>query len=394
VVSTNTGHDAVTEPLGTFALDSQKLIDYAYRAVHVSAVTAKRIIQSYYDGTLRRSYFDGCSTGGRQGLMSAQRFPDDFDGIVVGAPVLDFSTMVSYAWNQRALAAGPIDAEKLKIIADRVYAKCDSIDGLADGLIGDPRRCSFHPANDLPKCSSNIDGPQCFSTAQIHALELIYGGTQSKGKQFFPGQLPGAEIAVPTAAGMSSGWIPWFMSPPNGRSTEGTFGETFMKYMAFGKPDSNYDWTTFNVDMDPERMADSLAMLNATDPDLSRFKDRGGKIVMYFGWADPALNPLMGVRYYESVAQRLGSSTTEFFKLYMVPGMFHCGGGVGVSTFDALTPLVTWVERGTAPESIVGSRVVDDNVVRTRPLCPYPQVAKYKGSGSIDDASNFVCSKP
>jgi feruloyl esterase len=396
VAQTNTGHDAAAEPLGSFAVNSQKLLDYAYRAVHVTALAAKRIAQSYYGQAARRSYFDGCSTGGRQGLMSAQRFPDDFDGIVVGAPVLDFSgTMSSYAWNQKALTAAPISPEKLKILADSVYAKCDRLDGLADGLIDDPRRCAFNAATDLPKCANDADGPACFSTSQIRTLELIYGGTQRKGQLFFPGQPLGAEIAAPAgAAGVRSGWIPWLIAPPNGRSTEANYGESFLRYMAFGRSDPNYDWTTFNFDADPDRMQVIREMLDATDADLSRFKARGGKIVMYYGWADPALNPLMGLRYYEDVAKRFGPASSEFFKLYMVPGMFHCNGGVGVSTFDALTPLVEWVEKGVAPQSILGSRVVDNRVTRTRPLCPYPQVAKYKGSGSIDDASNFACAAP
>jgi hypothetical protein len=309
--------------------------------------------------------------------------------------VLDFvGTSTAFAWNQRALAAAPINADKLKIVADKVYAKCDAADGLADGLIDDPRRCSFNPSTDLPKCVNNIDGPACLTTAQIHALELIYGGVKRNGKEFFPGQPMGAEIVAPAGAELRAGWIPWQLAPAGARSLEELYGETFMKYMAFGRPSPNYDWTTLNFDTDPDKMQDISAMLDATDPDLSHFKARGGKIVMYFGWADPALNPLMGVHYYETLTQRMGPSTTEFFKLYMVPGMFHCGGGVGVSAFDALTPLVEWVEEGTAPQSITGARVVDDKVVRTRPLCPYPQVAKYKGSGSIDDASNFVCSAP
>jgi hypothetical protein len=174
VAQMNTGHDAAAEPLGTFAANPQKFLDYAYRGVHVTALTAKKILQTYYPGTLRRSYFDGCSTGGRQGLISAQRFPDDFDGIVVGAPVLNFSgTMISYVNNQRALAAAPITREKLKIVADAVYAKCDGVDGVDDGLIDDPRQCTFKPSTDLPLCFKDADGPACFTSAQLRALEAV-----------------------------------------------------------------------------------------------------------------------------------------------------------------------------------------------------------------------------
>jgi feruloyl esterase len=393
----NSGHDAASEPLGTFAASPQKLLDYAYRGVHVTVLTAKRILQAYYDGPLRHSYFDGCSTGGRQGLISAQRFPEDFDGIVVGAPVLDFTgTQVGYVTNQRALAAAPIVPAKLKALADAVYAKCDAADGLSDGLIDDPRRCGFKPATDVPRCAGEVDGPACVTAAQVRTLESIYSGTTRRGEQVFPGWPVGAEIAAPAQNGvMTSGWIPWFVAPSNARPTEASFGETFFKYMAFGRPVPDYDWTSFTADADFDRLRTARAALDATDPDLSRFKARGGKIVSYFGWADPALNALMGVGYYESVLRRMGPpATAQFYRLFMVPGMFHCRGGVGVSTFDALTPVVEWVEKGIAPQSIVGSRIVDDKVVRTRPLCPYPEVAKYKGSGSIEEAAHFACVQP
>jgi hypothetical protein len=395
-VQMNTGHDAGVEPLATFAGSPQKFLDYAYRGVHVAALAAKRVLQAYYDSLPRRSYFDGCSTGGRQGLIAAQRFPDDFDGIVVGAPVLDFAgTMIGYVNNQRALSAAPLAVEKLTLIADAVYGKCDAADGLKDGLIDDPRRCTFKPA-DLPQCPDDADGPGCFTAAQTRTIAAIYSGVTRNGVVLAPGWPPGAEIAVPAPnGGTSSGWVPWFVAAgPNARPIEALFGETFFKYMAFGRPNPSYDWTTFNIDNDVDKLQWTRSVLDATDPDLSRFKAHGGKIVSYFGWADPALNPMMGVHYYERVLGRLGPSTTDFYRLFMVPGMFHCSGGIGVSTFDAFTPLVEWVENGTAPSSIVGSRLVDGKVVRTRPLCPYPEVAKYSGSGSIDDAVNFRCVRP
>jgi feruloyl esterase len=394
----NTGHDAATEPLGTFAASPQKFIDYAYRGLHVTALTAKRVLQAYYDGALRHSYFDGCSTGGRQGLIAAQRFPEDFDGIVVGAPVLNFSgTMIQYAAIQRALAAAPIAPEKLKILADAVYRSCDATDGVRDGLIDDPRRCQFKPSTALPHCANDVDGAACFTSAQLRTLETIYGGVMRGGKPFFPGWPVGAEVSAAAAPGGSapaSAWMPWFVAGAAARPVQAIFGETFFKYMAFGRPNPAYDWTTFDLDADYDKLQRTRIALDATDADLSRFKARGGKIVSYFGWADPALNPLMGIQYYEAVTDRLGSSTAEFYRFFMVPGMFHCSGGVGTSTFDALTPLVEWVEKGTAPASIPAARIVDGAVVRTRPLCPYPQVATFKGSGSVDDASSFTCTKP
>lgn len=376
----NTGHDGQAEPLGTFASSPQKLVDYAFRAVHVTAVTAKSLLQSYYAAPARRAYFDGCSTGGRQGLISAQRFPDDFDGIVVGAPVLNFSgTMIGYVEDQKALAAAPLSADAIKTVADAVTAKCDALDGVKDGIVDDPRRCRFAPSTDIPTCGGDA-APGCLTSAQIHTVEVIYSPVQRNGATFFPGWPVGAE----------AGWTPWFTAP-NGHGVQWNFGETYLKNIAFGRPNANYDWLTFNVNADLDKIQGAQTLLDATSPDLSRFKARGGKIVSYVGWADPALNPMMSVGYYESVATTSGGSAADFYRMFMVPGMGHCSGGAGTSTFDAFTPLVQWVEKGTAPETIPASRVVDGKVVRTRPLCPYPQTAIYKGTGSTDDAANFSC---
>lgn len=395
VAQTNTGHDAALEPLGSFAVSRQKLLDYAFRAVHVTAETSKRIIRDYYGNAPSRSYFDGCSTGGRQGLISAQRFPDDFDGILVGAPVLDFTgTMTNYVAIIRALDAAPIPPEKLKVIAERVYRKCDAVDGLADGLITDPRRCEFDPARDLPVCAGDADGADCFTAAQVRALEVVYRGAESRGKNIFFGQPVGAEIEMPgPAGGAQSGWSGWLIAP-RGRTISAAFAETFFRYLAFEKPEPNYDLNSFNFESDPERLGPISRLLDAKDSDLARFKSRGGKMVMYFGWADAALNPLMGIDYYEKVSAQIGPPTGEFFRLFMVPGMAHCRGGVGTDDFDALTTLVEWVEKGVAPSQIVASQSRSGTVIRTRPLCPYPQVAKYNGRGDPNDAKSFICSKP
>lgn len=394
VAQTNTGHDASNEPLGTFAVNRQKLLDYAFRAVHVTAQTSKRLIATYYNNAPSKSYFDGCSTGGRQGLMSAQRFPEDFDGIIVGAPVLNFTgTMTSYVWNDRALTAAPIPPQKLKLLSDRVYAKCDAVDGLKDGLIDDPRRCNFDAAKDLPVCAGEASADDCFTSGEIRTLSAIYGDTQSNGKLFHPGQPVSAEIAMPGPNGSQSGWANWIIAP-NNRSISITFAETFFRYLAPAKPDPNYDVKSFNLDTDPAKLQTISNIVDAKNPDLSRFKARGGKIVMYFGWADTALNPLMGVNYFEQVNGRFGASTSDFFRLFMVPGMAHCRGGVGTDEFDCLTPLLEWVEKGTAPNQLAASQSRNGLIIRTRPLCPYPQVARHNGNGSIDDAKNFSCVNP
>lgn len=396
VAQTNTGHDAALEPLGTFAVNPQKFLDYAYRAVHLTATTARAIARQYYEAPVAKAYFDGCSTGGRQGLMSAQRFPDDFDGIVVGAPVLNFvDTMVSYVDSQRALARAPLSPVQLARLSEAVTAKCDAIDGVKDGVIEDPRRCTFAPATDLPACAVGAPGDACFTREQIAAIGDIHDGVTRQGRTVFPGWPPGTEAVAPAAPGgeMRSAWLPWFVSPPNVRPIQASFGETFFRYMGFGKPAPDYDWLTFDVEADFEKLQAARATLNATDPDLSRFKARGGKIVSYFGWADPALNPLMGVQYYDQVTRTV-PSTPDFYRMFMVPGMFHCGGGIGVNTFDPFTTLVRWVERGEAPATIPASRVVNGKTVRTRPLCAYPEIARYKGSGGTDEATSFECRTP
>jgi len=242
VAATDTGHDANAEPLATFATNRQKLVDYAFRAVHTTAETAKKLVRAYYGESQSRAYFDGCSTGGRQGLIAAHGY---------------------------------------------------------------------------------------------------------------------------------SGWIPWLVRE-NDRPVSVLFGESFFRYMAFPETDPKYDLARFDFDKDPARMVWIRQVLDATDPHLSRYQNHGGKIVMYFGWADAGLNPRMGVEYYEQVSERMGPSTSNFFRLLMVPAMFHCDGGVGVSAFDAMTPLVRWVEKGAVPERIIGSRIVEGKTIRTRPLCPYP----------------------
>ena len=391
VAWTDTGHDADAEPLTSFALDPKKLLDFAYRAVHVTAEAAKKVIKTYYGIPHRRAYFEGCSTGGRQGLILAQRFPDDFDGIIVGAPILnETGQRMSQAWMAQAFESGPFPGGKLPLLASHVYARCDDKDGLKDGLIDDPRRCDFRPPRDLPLCEGTRDDPDCFTRQQAGTLQKIYGDVRGGGKRLYPGLPVGAEIRD----NWRSGWDNWVVSDP-GPTTAVRFAESFFRYMAFPERDLSFDLNSFDFERDPARLTRIETVLNATDPDLSDFEDGGGRILMFFGWADTAVNPLSGVEYYEEVVERMGESTGRFFKLFMAPGMFHCNRGVGPSVFDKLKPLMNWVEDGVAPQMIIAGQVdVQGNTVRTRPLCPYPGVARYKGSRSINEAQNFRCEKP
>ncbi len=394
--ATDTGHSAASEPGASFAVSRQKLLDFGFRSLHVTAEAAKLMARTYYGAGPSKSYYDGCSQGGRQGLILAQRFPNDFDGIIAGAPALNNTgTMLARAYWMQGLAANPFPAAKLELLANRVYEQCDAKDGLKDGLIDDPRRCDFKPARDLPRCGEGADQPDCFTASQIAAVERIHSDVTSQGMRFFPGFPVGAEVAGPNG---QSGWTGQQINGPNGPGAWTSFGQNFLRFMTpLGKtPDSdpNQLFSRFDIDKDPARLEELRQILDATDTDLSAFKRRGGRLLMYFGWADPQLNPLMGVEYYEQVVEKMGTSTNDFYRLFMIPGMFHCGGGVGTGVFDTATPLVQWVESSTAPERIEASRVVAGKVVRTRPLCVYPNVARYKGTGSADESANFACAKP
>jgi hypothetical protein len=385
LASTDTGHDATKEPLATFAYVTpenpnghRKMIDFGYLSVHETAVLAKQAIQTYYGAAPIYSYWVGCSTGGRQGLQEAQRYPDDFDGLVVGAPgVYLTGNVMRRIWTGQAqVGDAAIPAEKLPILTKAIYEKCDAIDGLRDGLIDDPRTCKFDPAKDLPA--------GVFSASQIDGLKKIYNGPRdSRGKQVFPGELVGAEPVWPDN-----------VIPPS--KTVLPRSESQAKMMMLEPPPGpEWSFTMFNWDTDPARLAKAAADLDPRNPDLTPLKKRGGKMVQYAGWGDQQVNPLPGIEYYEAVSKKLGAAETrDFYRLFMVPGMFHCSGGPGCGSVDWLALVMDWVEKGKAPESIVGAHVEAGATTRTRPLCPYPMVAKYKATGSIDDAANFACATP
>ena len=397
--STDTGHDAQKEPGASFAYPgpdnpnaARKVIDHGYLAVHETALVAKKIIRAYYGADARYSYWVGCSTGGRQGLMEAQRYPEDFDGYVIGAPVLDLSHLQMKAiWNYLAIetGAGQIKPEKFPALANAVYGKCDALDGLKDGLIENPLKCNVDPAKDLPRCTGDSDRPDCFTPAQIEGVKKVYDGPRdSHGRQLFPGMPPGAEALAPAGRGgqLQSGWARMGADSFN-------LADSFFKFMAFDPaPGANWDYHTFDFDVDPQRLTAISLRIDATIPDLSAVRARGGKIVHYHGWADPGVTPKMSVNYYEAATKAMGEKETrDFYRFFPVPGMFHCGGGPGCGNVDWLTAAVNWVEKGDAPSMLVGAHIEGGRTTRTRPICAYPSVARYKGSGSIDEAANFTC---
>ncbi len=404
--STDTGHSAGGTD-ATWALGHpEKVVDFGYRAIHETAEKAKAIVGAFYGKGPQRSYFSSCSNGGRQALMEAQRFPADYDGIIAGAPANFWTHLLSAAlWDVQATMQDPasyIPAGKIPAIESATVAACDAQDGVKDGVIDDPPRCRWDASVLLCK------GPEtdaCLTAPQVAALKKIYSGPQnSKGETVFPGYSVGGA----TGAG---GWPAWITGTGPGKALMYAFGTQFFTNMLYN--DAAWDWRTFNVDRDMKTADDKLAaVMNATDADLKKFKARGGKLILYHGWSDAAIPPVNAIRYYESVVSKMGAKNTQpFVRLYMVPGMQHCGGGPGPGNFgqagvpvgdaqhDIAAALELWVGQGVAPDSIIATSYKTgtnpaSGVARTRPLCAYPEVAHWKGSGSTDDAVNFECVKP
>ena len=381
VASTDTGHTGGVTAAG-WALDHpEKVVDFGWRAIHETAEKGKAITAAFYGDAPRKSYFQGCSNGGRQALMEAQRFPGDYDGIVAGAPANYWTHLLTRAlWDVQAqmndLAAW-IPPTKVPAIENAVLAACDEMDGVKDGLVSEPARCKFNPA--VLQCK-DADTDACLTAPQVGALRKILSGPQnSKGAVVFPGTPPGGAIG-------QNGWGGWLTGAKPGTSLGYMFGTQFFSNMIYSDP--KWDFHTFSVDHDMMLSDDKLAgTLNATNPDLKAFHDRGGKLIIYHGWSDAAIPATNSVNYYTSVVQKMGQKNVDsFVRFYLAPGMQHCSGGPGPNQFNSSDPLERWVEQGEAPGQIIAH-----NADRTRPLCPYPQEAKYKGTGSIDDAANFVC---
>jgi feruloyl esterase len=404
--ATDTGHNAANTDASWAIGHPEKVIDFGYRAIHETAVAAKAIIATYYGVEPKKSYFNSCSNGGRQALMEAQRFPSDYDGIIAGDPA-NFATHLSVAeiWNLQALALDPasyIPASKLPAIEAAVLSVCDAKDGVKDGVIDNPSKCKFDPKMLLCRAAESAN---CLTQPQITALRKIYEGPRnSRGQQIFPGLFPGAETG-------SRGWSYWVVGAESlQNASDYTYGVGALANMQYQDP--NWDFRGYNVDRDvPITDNKTATVRNATNPDLKSFYDRGGKLILYHGWNDPAIAPQNTIQYYNNVVSKMGKkSATAFVRLYMVPGMQHCGDGPGPTDFGTVvggldpahsiaSALELWVEDGIAPARIITTKykTADDpasGILRTRTLCPYPQKAQWKGSGSTDDSANFECRMP
>ena len=396
--STDTGHSTP----GFFAIDAswanghpEKLLDYGHRAIHETTVVAKALIKAYYKKPLAHSYFSSCSNGGRQALMEVQRYPRDFDGVISGAPANHFTHIASeFVSITQALTNAYIPSAKLPAIEAAIVNACDASDGVKDGVLNDPRKCKFDPKSMV--CQGE-ESASCLTAPQADTLKKIYSGTRD-----MPGYEPGGETGL-------AGWGLWITGASVSKSAQFQFGTQLFAHMVYGNKD--WDYKTFDFDRDTKAADQKVGpILNAIDTNLKPFVKHGGKLILYHGWCDAALPPRNTIAYYEAVRAKMGARQADaFLRLYMLPGVQHCGGGPGPNhmgefdkepdaTSNMLLALEHWVESGVAPSGLTavrykGSRPAS-GIERNRPICAYPQVAQYKGSGSTDEAVNFECKLP
>lgn len=394
MASTDTGHEA--RHGNAFYEQPEALLDYAYRGVHLATQAAKRVVQRFYGRDIDYAYFNGCSNGGRAGLMEAFRFPNDYDGIVAGAPAFRFQELVPWMIAmERAQRANPLTTEALRVLDDASRQACDWIDGVEDGVIDDPRKCTAEVFDISALECADGQTSDCLTAGQIATAQAVYEDiVDAQGNVLSPGVPPGAEAA--------GDWAFWMLPNdvlPDSDSVIGGVGNMLTLLM---RHDPTFDLAEFDPVAHRDRIAAATAPLDVNGTDLSEFHERGGKLLMYQGWNDYPLRPQRAIDFLEDLGG--AERNAEFFRLFMVPGMVHCAGGPGPWQADWIAPLVAWREEGVAPEQIIGTQpgpvemahlAQEDQPAQTRrftrPLCPYPQIAKYDGSGDVDDAASFDC---
>jgi feruloyl esterase len=374
-VGTDTGH--VGGNADFVAGHPEKLVDFGYRAIHEMTITAKAVVTAHYDAQPSRAYFNSCSTGGRQALVEAQRYPDDFDGIVAGDPSWDqmrlYAARVWLNTYVNRTPAAVIPPGKYPMIHNAVLDKCDALDGVKDGVIEDPTKCAFDWSALTCRAADRAD---CLTKDQVETASAMMRPIRDpkSGSALHPGRYyPGSELGWGGVAGPA----------PSGESHEG------MRKIVFTPA---WDYHTIKVPDDVERAVKAdTGLLYGGDPDLARFFKRGGKLLMYHGWADPLVSPDTSLMMFKRINDTVGSSAANSLALFMVPGMGHCQGGPGTDVFDKVAAVDQWVETGKKPQSIEAAHLTAGSVDRTRPLCAYPATAHYKGTGSTEDANNFRC---
>ena len=394
-IMTDTGHKA-NGIRADWALNRpERRVNYGYLGVHRTAATGKAIVRGFYGDPARYSYFAGCSNGGRQAMMEAQRYPEDFDGIIAGAPAHDFSgIMAAFVYNMQRIYPDPDDlqhpvitADNLKLLQSTILEKCDAADGVADRILDDPRTCAFK-LSDLPLCPGGGAAPHCVTVAQREAIAAVYDGPRNThGPLFFGFPLGGEDEP--------GGWQAWITGPtPSTMEAFGEpslqfgFGTQGMKYLVFG--DAKFDYASYEFDDFERDTAELSAIADAVDPNLSGLRNAGGKLILWHGWADPALTAYASIDYYESVKKQ-DPGADAYMRFYTLPGVLHCSGGPGPSQVDWLGAMEAWVERNEAPGDLTAAKVVDGKTTLTRPLCVYPERAVYNGSGDPNEASSFTC---
>lgn len=372
--ATDTGHSAAESPGGLWALGHpEKIVDFAYRALHDMTVKSKRVIDVFYHEPLDYSYYKGCSTGGRQGVMAAQRYPGDYDGIIAGALANRHIHMhTAGAYRSIRLARHPEEAvseAKAKLVTDALMKQCDT---LGEGFLSNPRECSFDFASLA--CPAGGATEACLTPGELRTVQTFYGGLRNaKGDLVFSGQAYG--VPMPALASSEEGPSPF----------------AFDSIRILGFQDAEYDWRQFDLDRDLPRVDAAAGFVDAVNPDLRAFEAHGGKLLLYAGWRDTGITPENTVLYYESVRGEMGPEQDDWLRLFMVPGMAHCRGGPGVDTFDAIGALERWRERGVAPDEMLGR---NRETGMARPICAYPSSAQYDGSGDLKDAANWTCASP
>jgi feruloyl esterase len=384
VVSTDTGHAGDDMKFGQG--HPEKVIDWAYRSIHVMTETAKLIVRDAQGRFAEHAYFVGCSSGGHQALTEAQRYPEDYDGIIAGDPAnnrIRQTFAFLYSWVSTHTSDGKpiLPAAKLALLSKSAVEACDALDGLKDGIIDDPRRCHFDPAKLACKGSEDAS---CLTAPQVDAARKMYEGVKNPrtGEPVFTGWPRGSEGFGESPI---QSWRQYVTDPMEPMRVG------FFRYFLFHDP--NWDYRTIDIDRDLAYAEQKLPFMAAVEKDLTPFKKHGGKLLMYTGWADPVVPPQDTVAYYDGVVKAMGGleKTRDFYRFFLAPGMGHCTGGPGPSQFDMLTAMEQWVEKGAAPDRIIASHITQGKVDRTRPLCLYPQVARWKGTGSTDEAANFSC---
>jgi feruloyl esterase len=380
--STDTGHKPNEGGgNGMFALGHpEKLVDFGYRALHETTAKAKAIIDAYYDEGLKYSYYNGCSTGGRQGLMEASRFPEDFDGIVAGAPANPHIHLhaadIERNMRLRKIPGYELSRAKVATLHKAVLDACDTLDGVKDGLLENPEKCRFDPATLLCK---GEDSDSCLTAPQVEAAKMIYSDIKTKkGEIIWTGFEPGGELQY---SALTSKIDP--NTPPS------AFVLDSIRILAYQDPD--WDWRSWNLDRDVAAADAKAGFIDVHTHDLSAFKAHGGKLLLYHGWWDPGIAPENTVNFYKGVLSKMGTKQDDWLRLFMVPGMQHCGGGPGPDQFNKMGAMERWRESGIAPDQILAAQVSGNLVEMTRPICPYPKTAVYRGSGSTNDAANFTC---